>query len=138
MCSSTSLRSPFWLTDTLGLTSQPTRRVGRGEIETVKHPSPSTYPEMYEGRSISSCREPAYCAVHRFATSESYESGVTASGASPRRDQSLQGHTAEAAEDFPRHYPPTNLLVGEGFAVMSGCAHGVASMQGSFIYPTRN
>ena len=49
--SSTSLRSPFWLTDKLGRTSQPTRRVGRGEIETVKHPSPSTYPEMYDGRS---------------------------------------------------------------------------------------
>ena len=63
---------------------------------------------------------------------------MTASGASPRRDQSLRGHTAEAAEDFPRHYPPANLLAGEGFAVMSGCAHGVTSMQGSFIYPTRN
>src|SRR4051794_21038603 len=54
---STSLRSPFWLTDTLGLTSQPTRRVGRGEIETVKHPSPSTYPEMYDGRSTIPCVE---------------------------------------------------------------------------------
>jgi len=54
MFSSTSLRSPFWLTDRLGLTSQPTTIVG-GEIETVKHPSPSTYPEMYDGRSIVLC-----------------------------------------------------------------------------------
>jgi hypothetical protein len=27
---------------------------------------------------------------------------------------------------------------GEGFAVMSGCAHEVTLMQGSFFYPTRN
>jgi hypothetical protein len=45
---------------------------------------------------------------------------MTATDASPRRAQSLQGHTSEEAEDFPRHYPPTNLLIGEGFAVMSG------------------
>src|SRR5215470_16728757 len=62
IASSTSLRSPFWLTDRLGLTSQPTLRVGRGEIETVKHPSPSTYPEMYDGRSTERFpREPASC-----------------------------------------------------------------------------
>ena len=54
---STSLRSPFWLTERLGRTSQPTRSVGRGEIETVKHPSPSTYPEMYDGRSVRCCSE---------------------------------------------------------------------------------
>src|ERR1041385_3294113 len=88
---STSLRSPFWLTDKLGLTSQPTRRVGRGEIETVKHPSPSTYPEMYDGRStIPCCREPACCAVRRFATSRPYGWGVTVNDASPRGDQSLR------------------------------------------------
>ena len=44
------------LTDKLGLTSHPTRSVGRGEIETVKHPSPSTYPEMYDGRFVRSLR----------------------------------------------------------------------------------
>ncbi len=63
---------------------------------------------------------------------------MTATGASPRRAQSLRGHTSEEAEDFPRHYPPTKLLVGEGFAVMSGFAHGVASAWGSCVYPTRN
>src|SRR5713101_455018 len=69
MSISTSLRSPFWLTDRLGLTSHPTRRVFLGEIETVKHPSPSTYPEMYDGRStIPCCREPASCGSCRFAT----------------------------------------------------------------------
>src|SRR6476646_10976567 len=105
---STSLRSPFWLTDRLGLTSQPTRSVGRGEIETVKHPSPSTYPEMYDGRStIPCCREPACCAVRRFATVRPYGRGVTVKDASPRGDQSLRGHTSEEAVDFPRHYPPS-------------------------------
>jgi hypothetical protein len=63
---------------------------------------------------------------------------VTATGASPRRAQSLRGHTSNEAEDFPRHYPPANLLAGEGFAVMSGCAHGVTSVWGSCVYPTRN
>jgi len=61
-----------WLTERLGLTSQPTRRVRRGAIETVKQPSPSTNPEMYDGRSVEhSHREPAYCPGHRFATTES-------------------------------------------------------------------
>src|SRR5262245_36448020 len=67
--SSTSMRSPFWLTENPGLTSQPTRSVGRGEIETVKHPSPSTYPEMYDGRSTRPCSgEPACCVAFRFVT----------------------------------------------------------------------
>src|SRR5438874_2572607 len=73
----TSERSPFWLTDRLGLTSQPTNSVGRGENETVKHPSPSTYPERYDGRSTMPRREPAYCPSLRFATTRSYERGVT-------------------------------------------------------------
>src|SRR5258707_15391329 len=63
----TSERSPFWLTDRLGRTSQPTTSVGLGEIETVKHPSPSTYPEMYEGRSTVFNGEPASCPSRRFA-----------------------------------------------------------------------
>jgi hypothetical protein len=105
MSSNTSLRSPFWLTDKLGLTSQRIRRVGRGEIETVKHPSPSTYPEMYDGRFVSSCREPAYCSVRRFVTTGSYEPGATVSGASPRRDQSLRGHTATCGRGLPTALP---------------------------------
>jgi hypothetical protein len=44
MSSRTSARSPFWLTDRLGLTSHPANKVARGEIETVKHPSPSDVP----------------------------------------------------------------------------------------------
>jgi hypothetical protein len=55
MINSTSLRSPFWLTERLGLASHPTNSVGRGEMETVKQPSPSTYPEMYDGRSTRPC-----------------------------------------------------------------------------------
>src|SRR5436305_10393918 len=76
--SSTSLRSPFWLTDRLGRTSHLTNKVGLGEIETVKHPSPSTNPEMYDGRSTRPCREPAYCSGHRFATLQPYGWGMTA------------------------------------------------------------
>src|SRR6266542_1618820 len=64
----TSLRSPFWLTEMLGLTSNPTTSVSLGAIETVKHPSPSTYPEMYDGRSTRSSREPASCPDIGFAT----------------------------------------------------------------------
>src|SRR5919198_5370877 len=92
--SSTSLRSPFWLTDRLGLTSQPTTRVGRGEIETVKHPSPSTYPEMYDPRSMSPHQEPASCPSHRFASSRLYVACVTGLEPLPTGDQSLRGHTA--------------------------------------------
>jgi hypothetical protein len=45
--------------------------------------------------------------------------------ASPRRDQSLRGHTSDEAEGFPRHSPPPvasslHEADGEGFAVMSG------------------
>jgi hypothetical protein len=62
---------------------------------------------------------------------------VTVSGASPRRDQSLRGHTSNfEAEDFPRHCPPAPAA-GEGFAVMSGCAHGVAPVQGSCYLPDK-
>ena len=63
---------------------------------------------------------------------------MTATDAPPRRAKSLQGHASEEAEDFPRRYPPTNLLIGEGFAVMSGCAHEVTFVWGSCVYPTRN
>jgi hypothetical protein len=64
-------------------------------------------------------REPAYCLGCRFATR------VAVAEASPRRDQSLRGHTFTKAEGFPRHGPPpiASSLVetdGEGFAVMSG------------------
>src|SRR5437764_14735946 len=83
MSSSTSLRSPFWLTDRLGRTSHPTNKVGLGEIETVKHPSPSTNPEMYDGRSTRPCREPACCSGHRFATLQPYGWGCD-SDAEPR------------------------------------------------------
>jgi len=70
---------------------------------------------------------------------------LTATGASPRRDQSLRGHTAQlhAAEGFPRHYPSAVVsslveTAGVGFAVMSGCSHGITPMQGKLLYPTRN
>src|SRR6266516_788969 len=53
MAARTSARSAFWLTEKLGLTSHPVRNFMRGENETVKQPSPSTYPDMYEEMSIS-------------------------------------------------------------------------------------
>ena len=73
---------------------------------TLKHPSPSTYPEMYDGDSSVLLREPAvYCLVHRFATFGSLELRATASEASPRRDQSLRGHTAEIGRGLPTALP---------------------------------
>src|SRR5919108_2559409 len=48
---STSARSPFWLTEKPGLTSHPATSVALGEMDTVKQPSPSTYPEMYAERN---------------------------------------------------------------------------------------
>ncbi len=82
--------------------------------------------------------EPASCVGHRFATLRPYGRGMTVTGASPRRDQSLRGHTSGEAEDFPRHYPPavaSSLIeaAGEGFAVMSGSSHGIASVQGNSL-----
>jgi hypothetical protein len=44
-------------------------------------------------------REPTYCPSRRFAN-------LAVTRASPRRAQSLRGHTSEEAEGFPRHYPP--------------------------------
>ena len=43
-----------------------------------------------------------------------------------------------AAEGFPRHYPPADVsslveTAGVGFAVMSGCSHGITPMQGKFL-----
>jgi hypothetical protein len=70
--------------------------------------SPSTYPERYDGRSIAPRKEPAYCPGHRFATPPTLSRGCDRAEASPRRDQSLRGHTVLdcTAEGFPRHYPP--------------------------------
>src|ERR1700738_1744333 len=56
MADSTSARSAFWLTEKLGRTSHPIRSFLRGEKETGKQPSPSTYPDMYEEMSTQSCR----------------------------------------------------------------------------------
>ena len=39
--------SSFWLTEKLGLVSQPTRNLSRFENEILKQPSPSIYPEIY-------------------------------------------------------------------------------------------
>jgi hypothetical protein len=67
---------------------------------------------------------------------------VTVTEASPRRDQSLRGHTAEAAEGFPRHYPPVVVsslveTTGLGFAVMSGSSHGITPVQGKPNLPDK-
>src|SRR5262249_53473088 len=94
---------------------------------------------MYDGRSTEPFpREPACCGRRRFATSSPYGEGVTVTTASPRRVQSLRGHTSEEAEDFPRHHPPTvasSLIeaAGEGFAVMSGSSHEVTPVQGNSL-----
>jgi hypothetical protein len=43
-----------------------------------------------------------------------------------------------AAEGFPRHYPSADVsslveTAGVGFAVMSGCSHGITPVQGNFL-----
>jgi hypothetical protein len=98
---STSARSPFWLTEKLGLTSQPTSSVARGAMEMVKQPSPSTYPEMYAERNSRLCVEPASDRTHRFSPA----------GRTIRvRSHVLNGRSVVTGSgtkcaDFPRDYP---------------------------------
>src|SRR5262245_23097863 len=94
---STSLRSPFWLAETLGRTSQPTTRVGRGAMDTLKQPSPSTYPDMYDGTSTT-CREPAYCAGNGFATAAIMTMGCDRPAPRPDQTKSLRGHAPKAEQ----------------------------------------
>src|SRR5918999_5180139 len=99
---STSARSPFWLTERLGLTSHPASSFARGEIETVKQPSPSTYPEMYAERNSRLLnRGPASDRTRRLSppkrTTE-LRSHVQ------KDDQSLRGQSRNC-DDFPRDYP---------------------------------
>src|SRR5437764_7411392 len=111
MSSSTSLRSLFWLTDRLGRTSHLTNKVGLGEIETVKHPSPSTNPEMYDGRSTRPCREPAYCSGHRFATLQPYGWGMTATRSLVLSDSVVTGpYLLIAGRGLPTALPAVYCL----------------------------
>ena len=118
--SSTSERSPFWLTDRLGLTSHPTTSVGLGEIETVKHPSPSTHPERYDETSTS-CREPAYCPSHRFATSRRYVGDVTGLEPHPEgisRYRAMPRGTSASRRGLPTALPAGyRLVLGRGSRV---------------------
>src|SRR3979490_2426236 len=98
MADSTSARSAFWLTEELGLTSHPIRSFLRGEKETVKQPSPSTYPDIYEEMSISpagvlaaSTRLMSYINVFSMATL-----GI--------KPQSIRGQFL-SRNDFPRYHP---------------------------------
>ena len=62
--------------------------------------------------------------------------GCDMTEASPRRAQSLRGHTSFVLFDRGRGLP-TAFPFGAaewGFAVMSGSAHGVASVQGKYFY----
>jgi hypothetical protein len=81
----------------------------------------------------ASSREPAYCSTHRLASSAGCR-------ASPRRDQSLRGHTPPGisrSRGLPTASPAGCRLLlvkaaGEGFAVMSGSSHGIAPVQGNY------
>src|SRR5215208_7055257 len=84
----------------LGLTSQPARSLRRGEIETVKQPSPSAYPEMYAERSSRLFQGPASDRIHRLSLTRRTECDLT----SVMDDQSLRGQGSEEP-DFPRDYP---------------------------------
>ena len=54
--------------------------------------------------------------------------GISRYGVIPRISRQRTSH------GIARRLP----AAGEGFAVMSGCAHGVTPVQGSLFYPTRN
>ena len=66
-----------------------------------------------------------------------YVAAVTGTGASPHRDQSLRGHTAEAAEGFPRHRPPalaSSLVRGSRVGIRRYervLSYGIASIWGN-------
>ena len=98
MADSTSARSAFWLTEKLDLTSHPIRSFLRGENETVKQPSPSTYPEIYEEMSTQSCRR-----VGCIDTLMSYITvfSIATLGTLP---QSIRGQFL-TRNDFPRYHP---------------------------------
>src|SRR6266536_475764 len=137
MSSKTSARSPFWLTDRLGLTSQPTNSFGRGEIETVKHPSPSMYPKMSDPRSTSPHQEPASCPSHRFAIPQTVRQRCDRTGAYPQWDQSLRGHTAESGRGLPTASPAgSRLVLGRGSRVgirryERDWTYGITSIRGN-------
>jgi hypothetical protein len=111
----------------------------------VKQPSPSTYPEMYDGRSVPrASRGPACCSGHGFATCEPYGSPVTATEAPPRRGEVVTGSCLRLeAEDFPRHHPPSVAS-----SLNRGSRCGLRRYErvftrgrpraGQFTYPTRN
>jgi hypothetical protein len=56
------------------------------------------------------CREPAYCPSYRFATPSIEVGDATATGASPRRDQSLRGHTVYCMRQRASHGITRRLL----------------------------
>src|SRR5712692_3415888 len=98
MADNTSPRSAFWLTEKLGLTSHPTRSFLRGENETVKQPSPSTYPEMYEEMSISLA---GVLAASTLVMSYTTTFSIATLGVKP---QSIRGQFL-TRNDFPRYHP---------------------------------
>jgi hypothetical protein len=58
-------------------------------------------------------------------------------GASSRRTQSLRGHTSLPRQRTSHGITRRRCTRREGFAVMSGCAHGVTSVQGSSALPDK-
>jgi hypothetical protein len=116
----TSARSPFWLTEKLGLTSHPTSSVARGAIETVKHPSPSAYPEMYAERNSRLRQGPASDRTLRL--SPAWRTARVRSHV--QKGRSVVTGSSTNCADFPRDYPlarTTSLSIAyeEGFPVIS-------------------
>src|SRR6266508_3702717 len=92
---------------------------------------------MYDGRSTSrASREPACCTDRRFAIPGTVRRRYDSDRSLAPKGSVVTGSYLEEAEDFPRHHPPSiasslTEAAGEGFAVMSGSAHGVATMKGN-------
>src|SRR5215211_5538382 len=128
----TSARSPFWLTERLGLTSQPTTSLARGEIETVKQPSPSTYPEMYAERNSRLRLGPASDRIHRLSP---------ALRTASLRSHVHKGRSVVTGSDTKVCRLPTGLpsrchdalivAYEEGFPVISRLSAGITSGSGN-------
>jgi hypothetical protein len=115
-----------------GLTSQPTTSLARGEIETVKQPSPSTYPEMYAERNSRLRLGPASDRIHRLSP---------ALRTASLRSHVQKGRSVVTGSDTKVCRLPTGLpsrchdalivAYEEGFPVISRLSAGITSGSGN-------
>src|SRR6266536_3833495 len=106
MSSKTSARSPFWLTDRLGLTSQPTNSFGRGEIETVKHPLRRCTRRCRTQDQRHHTKSPRLAPAVDLPYLRLYVRGVTGPEPIPNGISRYGAIPLKAAVGFPRRRPP--------------------------------